>query len=214
MATQKLTGKGKIGLTITIIADIILVVFIIGIITYMHAVPANGASPETPFDDTLGPGIESSFELSSQEYDINGEQQYVVYTNYACPFCAVFYEQTRDLDYTTRIYLTSNESARFENQNAVSAYMLKLSKTNMEAYGELEQWLFENQNEWIDLNEAEVIELMNARSGYSWTNADLAVENDLCLLAQADAPDDLEHVPSLYSDGIKYEEYVLSHTQA
>ncbi len=153
---------------------------------------------------------ESSFVLEEHPADINPGRAYVVYTNYACPYCAGFYNESKGYDYTTRLLLRDNDNERFNSQALVSAYMLKLYREDVSSFAEAENWLFNNQGDWVFLDNQDVLDCLNGLTGREWTENDLQdCYKELEEVKKA-APDDLEFVPALFADGKCYNEYMLS----
>ena len=65
----------------------------------------------------------------------------------------------------------------------------------------LEDELFEQQDDWVTLDETALLAWLNERTGLGWTADDVAAERKELLDAQPSSPEDLTEVPSLYSDG-------------
>ncbi len=151
----------------------------------------------------------SDFVLSETPQDINPGKPLVLYTNYACPYCAEFYELTEKDSYTTRLLILEKDSQRFASQREVSSYMLKLYREDVDAYRQLESYLFAYQDEWTTLEAEELIGLLNEKSGKAWSLEDLETEIEELEATKTKAPVDLQYVPALYSDGLQYSQFVL-----
>ena len=140
----------------------------------------------------------------------NGET-YVLYTNYACPYCAEVHaafdaartDATSSLPQpnVVRLHFLDGNGGRFATQELVSAYMLRLWREDQTKFYSLEDELFEQQDDWVTLNETALLVWLNERAGLGWTADDIAAERKELLDAQANSPEDLTEVPSLYSDG-------------
>ncbi len=162
-------------------------------------------------DDRINAPIEyapSSFSLKTESYDINPGNDYVLYTNYACPYCAAFYNLNCNFDYTTRIFLLKKNEGRFATQEIVSPYILKLYRSDAQTFDAVQSYLFTHQDEWIKLDDKGVLHLLNELSGKSWSAEDLMSELDELREIRKGAPDDLEFVPALFSDGKCYNDFV------
>lgn len=162
----------------------------------------------------------SSFEYHSMPTDIvidpaalSGGDVYVLYTNYACPYCAELHaalgtasggEAGTPQPSVIRLRLMQGSEGHFATQELVSAYMLKLWRTDPEEFASLEDDLFENQDEWVTLDEAALLAWLNERDGQSWAAGDLTTERRELLDAQESVPADLTEVPSLYSNGRRH----------
>jgi hypothetical protein len=155
--------------------------------------------PESP-----APAIaEEDFAYEERSYDIDPGQTLVLYTNYACPFCAGLFEATSEVDVTTRILLVENQSNRFASQDVVSPYMLKLSREDYELFKGMQATLYQKQNDWTDLSDSEVIVWLNEESGQNWDIGDLSGELEELRVLESEAPSSLLHVPSLYLNNNK-----------
>ena len=156
-----------------------------------------------------GVGVASEYVMKDAAYLINPGCELVVFTNYACPYCAEFYEKTQGLDYSTCILLLDKDSDRFATERIVSPYMLKLSRYDEILFSDLEAQLFSAQEDWVMMDEDEILAYMNGVTGLDWTKDDLDAELRECEVAVEEEPDDLEFVPALYSNGMKYDQFVL-----
>ncbi len=140
----------------------------------------------------------------------NGET-YVLYTNYACPYCAEVHAAfdaaragaTSSLPQpnVVRLHFLDGNGGRFATQELVSAYMLRLWRENPTRFDSLEDELFEQQDDWVTLDETALLAWLNERTELGWTADDVAAERKELLDAQPSSPEDLTEVPSLYSDG-------------
>jgi hypothetical protein len=147
--------------------------------------------------------VEEDFVYFEHNYDINPGQALVLYTNYACPFCAGLYEATSEVEVTTRILLVENQSERFATQDVVSSYMLKLSRTDEDEFLGMQGILYGTQDEWIGLSKGNVLAWLNEQSGKNWTTEDLAGELDELRELESEAPSSLLRVPTLYFNSSK-----------
>jgi hypothetical protein len=141
---------------------------------------------------------EEDFMYAERAYDINPGQALVLYTNYACPFCAGLYEATSEVEVVTRILLIDNQSDRFATQDVVSPYMLKLSRVNEDGFTRMQAVLYGSQDEWTGLSDGEVLAWLNRQSGQTWSAEELAAELDELEELENEAPKSLLHVPTLY----------------
>lgn len=140
----------------------------------------------------------------------NGET-YVLYTNYACPYCAEVHaafdaartDATSSLPQpnVVRLHFLGGNGGRFATQELVSAYMLRLWREDPARFDSLEDELFGRQDDWVTLDETALLAWLNEKTGLGWTADDIATEREELLDAQASSPEDLTEVPSLYSDG-------------
>ena len=139
------------------------------------------------------------------------EETYVLYTNYACPYCAEVHaafaaaqtDATSGLPQPSvvRLHFLGGNGGRFATQELVSAYMLRLWREDPTRFDSLEDELFEQQDDWATLDETTLLSWLNERAGLGWTADDVAAEREELLDAQVSSPEDLIEVPSLYSDG-------------
>ena len=151
----------------------------------------------------------SDFSIVQRPSDINPGRDYVLYTNYACPYCAAFYKQHKTYEYTTRLLLRDNDNSAFDTQATVCSYMLALYREDSSAFPKMESVLFDDQGYWTSLNDEEVLAYLNARSGRNWSAGQLRPYLDELEADKAAIPDDLEFVPALYADGKCFNEYML-----
>ena len=151
----------------------------------------------------------SDFSVVQRPSDINPGRDYVLYTNYACPYCAAFYKQHQKYEYTTRLLLRDNDNSAFDTQATVCSYMLALYREDSNAFSEMESVLFNDQEHWTSLNDEEVLSYLNAHCGRNWSAKQLRPYLDELEADKADIPDDLEFVPALYADGKCFNEYML-----
>lgn len=138
-------------------------------------------------------------------------ETYVLYTNYACPYCAevhaAFAAARADAASSlpqpnvVRLHFLGGNGGRFATQELVSAYMLRLWREDPARFDSLEDELFGRQDDWVTLDETALLAWLNERTGLGWTADDIATEREELLDAQASSPEDLTEVPSLYSDG-------------
>lgn len=156
--------------------------------------------------------VESDFTLEQKSYDIYPNSARVVYTNYACPYCAEFYYNTRDMDYTVRLLILDKDSNRFANQRTVSSFMLSLYHTNSESFEEMQDYLFANQDEWTPLSDEDVLNLLNEKANTTFTFNELEPALKECERMESDAPNDLQFVPALYESNKRYDGLVLKLT--
>ena len=191
-------------LKILLIANAIVLAIIICLVSYLEF-----HSKSDAVEIMNSQWAESEFLIEEKIYDIDPGNEYVLYTNYACPYCAQFYSCEHDFNYTTRILLLDKDSERFKNQITVSAYMLKLYNEDVDLYKEAQEWVFQNQNDWVYLNDDDLINILNKQIGLSWDKSSLTDYMVLCETAENEAPTDLEFVPGLYSSGKRYDGYVL-----
>jgi hypothetical protein len=147
--------------------------------------------------------VEEDFVYVERGYDINPRQTLVLYTNYACPFCAELYETISEVEVTTRIFLIENQSERFSTQEIVSPYMLKLSRIDYKEFFKIQGVLYACQNEWVVLGENDVLIWLNEQSGQNWTKEDLTGELKELRVLEGEAPSSLLHVPTLYFNDSK-----------
>ncbi len=152
---------------------------------------------------------ETSFTLEERASDINPGRDYVLYTNYACPYCAAFHKANVSCEYTTRILLRDNDSERFNTQATVCSYMLFLYRTNAQTFREVEDWLFDNQPTWTTYGNKEILAVLNEKSGMNWDDADLAPTLVELEADKEDIPEDLEFVPAFFATGRCYNSYLL-----
>ena len=139
------------------------------------------------------------------------EETYVLYTNYACPYCAEVHaalaaactDATSSLPQPSvvRLHFLDGSKGRFATQELVSAYMLRLWREDPTRFDSLEDELFEQQDDWVTLDETALLSWLNERAGLGWTADDVAAEREELLDTQVSSPEDLIEVPSLYSDG-------------
>lgn len=195
------------GIAATIVLACINVALIVCLVSLLRTQDESGtenASDDTFFDV-------SDFEHASKPCDINSGKGFVLYTNYACPYCAELHRQMERsfaLDYTTRLHFL-DKGGSFSTQGVVSAYMLKLSKEHPETFKSMESTLFECQTDWTVLSEDDVLTWMNLHTDLAWSKSDIEGEAQILAQANEETPDDLEHVPTLYSQGMRYDGLVL-----
>ena len=200
-------GALLVALNVGLLAAAVLVVMKTGVI------PTNG--------EQLVEYEKSSFVYSGQPTDIvvgptvqSDDEVYVLYTNYACPYCATVHaalsaarndgQSTLPQPNVVRLHFLENDSGRFSTQETVSSYMLRLWREDPAAYASLESELFEHQDEWTSLDESQLLSWLNGRSGRPWEAGDLEPERSELLEAQEESPGDLAEVPSLYSNGKRH----------
>lgn len=149
------------------------------------------------------------FAVEEKAYDINPGREFVLYTNYACPYCASFYNAYTGEDYTTRILLLDKDAERFASQELVSSFMLRIYRDNPATFSKVESILFSGQDYWTKLSSSDLLDWLNELAQTQYTIADL--ENELNELKQAetDAPTDLKFVPALYSEKQRWDGLVL-----
>ncbi|WP_294440419.1 thioredoxin domain-containing protein [uncultured Slackia sp.] len=195
------------GIAATIVLACVNVALIACLVSLLRT--QGGSGTENASDDTLFDV--SDFEHISKSSDINSGKGFVLYTNYACPYCAELHRQMERsfaFGYTTRLHFL-DKGGSFSTQEVVSAYMLKLSKEHPEAFKGMESTLFEYQADWTVLSEDDVLTWMNMHTGLAWSKADIEDEAQMLVRANEEAPNDLEHVPTLYSQGMRYDGFVL-----
>lgn len=183
--------------------NICLVIVLAGVLVYglsrqTAGVPFSEAN-QLENDDFVG----SDFVVEETSCDINPGRQFVLYTNFACPYCKLFYERCRDVSYTTRFLILDKEGP-FATQETVLGFMLKLYRYDESVYRDMEELLFANQEAWTDLSDEKVLAFLNEQSGQSWTGEDFAAEIGELRTASEEAPSDLEYVPALFADGRQY----------
>lgn len=168
---------------VTVVCNILLatvLVAVIGIGLSRHFNRRTSASDgEIRGSDALY--VESSFKVEEKPYDIAPGRDYVLYTNFACPYCAALHDKIGSEGYTIRLLLMKTdqpkeEQGAFANQAIVLPYMLKLYREDSERYRQLEDELYREQDSWTDLADDEVLAWLNKRAGRSWAKDDLAGE--------------------------------------
>ena len=182
--------------------NMLLLVILGGAVCFAAYETVVHATPQTDTSRNLET-VPSEFEYSPKDYDIYPDRDYVVYTNYACPHCAELYfgAQADGIEYTSRILLLEDGDGAFSTQRTVSAYMLKLYRTDSSTFDKMENTLFSQQVDWTGLSSEELLAWMNERSGQSWSQSDLETQLKDVKRIEQDAPQDLEFVPGVYQDG-------------
>ena len=204
--TQQHSDNKAIGPKHVAIAAVLVVALIAALIV---AIMIPGILKQQNLDITRATYTESSFVVETQTSDINPDRQYVLYTNYACPYCAALYHENINAQYTTRLLLRDNDDSRFDTQALVCSFMLKLYRANEVTFNELEAWLYEHQDEWTSLDEDDTLSLLNDKSGQDWREEDLSECLAELTEVKQSIPSDLEFVPAIFADGKCYNDYML-----
>lgn len=193
-------------LNIVLACFLVAAIGIVAVVLSAHA----GQAASDAFE--IQEEVPSNFVYEQESYDINPGAEYVVYTNYACPHCAELYVgmHAEDIAYTARILLLEEADGVFATQETVSAYMLKLYRTDPQSFDRLEALLFSYQDAWTSLDDDALLVWLNERSQCDWQLSDLDDEVEECIRVEAEAPSDLEFVPGVYRtgarcDGLMYE---------
>lgn len=184
-----------------------LVVAMVAVLVAVIVVPS--ILKQQKLDITRASYTESSFVVETQASDINPGREYVLYTNYACPYCAALYHENINAQYTTRLLLRDNDNSRFDTQALVCSFMLKLYRTNEPAFNELEAWLYNHQDEWTSLNEQDILSLLNTKANQEWSSEDLSECLAELTEVKQNIPSDLEFVPAIFATNKCYNAYML-----
>lgn len=149
------------------------------------------------------------FTVIPAPYDIDPGAEYVVYTNFACPYCATFFRNSTNVSYGTRLLYSESSSNRFKNQTTVLPFMLKLYFLDSIKYRALENFLYNNQDEWISLDTVPLLILLNHKAGTAFSEDSLLPAHQLLIELKQEAPSDIGYVPALVSNNTLHEDLTL-----